>query len=47
MQILPNGVRRSQFLWISDFLPDEAAPMVSGLVDQGVAALKQRVEAGG
>jgi hypothetical protein len=47
MQIETAGEGASRFVWVSDFLPDEAAPMVSGLVDQGAAALKSSVEARG
>jgi hypothetical protein len=46
MQIEPNGEGKSRFVWVSDFLPDEAEPMVGGLVDQGAAALKKTVEKG-
>lgn len=41
MQILPGTEGGSRFLWISDFLPDEAEPLVRGLVDQGAAAFQQ------
>ena len=44
MQILPDGPGRSRLLWASDFLPDEAEPLVRGLVEQGAAAFKRAIE---
>ena len=44
MQIQAVGEARCRFIWISDFLPDEAEPMVRGLVDQGAAALQRVLE---
>lgn len=43
MQMLPveDGVR---FIWISDFLPDEAASIVEPLVRAGSQAIKQALE---
>ena len=46
MQILAEGENQSRFVWISDFLPEEAEPLVRGLVDQGAAALKSVLEGG-
>lgn len=43
MQIMEsNGGCR--FLWISDFLPDDAAPLVEGLMRQGAAAFARVAE---
>ena len=47
MQIIDAGEGNSRFLWISDFLPGDVAPLVSSLVDQGSAAFKRVLEAGG
>lgn len=47
MQILDAGEGKSRFVWMSDFLPNDVEPLVSGLVDQGSAAFKRVVEAGG
>jgi hypothetical protein len=44
MQIQALGDGRCRFIWISDFLPDEAEPLVQGLVDQGAAALRGVLE---
>jgi carbon monoxide dehydrogenase subunit G len=47
MQIMDAGEGKSRFLWISDFLPNDVEPLVSGLVDQGSAAFKRVLEADG
>ena len=44
MQILDDGKGRSRFVWITDLLPDEAAPAVEPLVEQGTQALKTNLE---
>jgi Polyketide cyclase / dehydrase and lipid transport len=46
MQVVDAGGGRSRFLWVSDFLPNDAAAMVAPLVEQGTAAMKAVVEAG-
>jgi carbon monoxide dehydrogenase subunit G len=43
MQILENG-GGCRFLWTSDFLPDEAAPLVEGLMRQGATAFARVAE---
>jgi hypothetical protein len=35
-----------RMIWVSDFLPDDAAAMVAPLVEQGAAALRRTVRAG-
>jgi hypothetical protein len=44
MQVIDDGAGKSRFVWISDFLPKEAAAMIGPLVDQGSAAMKSVVE---
>lgn len=44
MQIVEDG-RGCRFLWTSDFLPNEATPLVEGLMRQGAAAFAQAAEA--
>ena len=43
-QVLPDGNRRSRLVWITDLLPNDLAPLVEGMVDQGCAAIKQTLE---
>ncbi len=40
MQVLADGVG-SRLVWISDLLPDELAPAVGGLMDEGAAAMRR------
>jgi len=44
MQIVAEGADRSRVIWIADLLPHEAAPYVAGMMDQGLAAAKKRLE---
>lgn len=45
MQIVPEGEQRCRFVWISDFLPNEASAMVEPLMEAGAQALKHNLEA--
>ena len=44
MQIVEDGPGRCRFIWITDFLPAEAAPNLQPLIDAGTAALKSNLE---
>ena len=44
MRILADGPGRCRFQWTSDFLPDDFAPLVRSLMEQGAAAFKRAVE---
>ena len=35
----------SRVVWIADLLPDELAPAISGMIDQGMAAMKATLDA--
>jgi uncharacterized protein YndB with AHSA1/START domain len=43
-QVFSEGDKRSRLVWITDVLPNELAPLVEGMVDQGCAAIKQTLE---
>ena len=43
-QVFAEGDRRSRIVWIADLLPNDLADLVSGLMDQGCAAIKQTLE---
>ena len=43
MQIIPTG-QGCRFVWISDFLPDEVAPTVWPLVEEGCRAIATNLE---
>lgn len=38
MQVIADADGTSRFLWVSDFLPEEAQSIVRGLVEQGTEA---------
>ena len=44
-QVFADGERRSRLVWIADVLPDEAAPVIRGMMQQGMAAMKKALEA--
>lgn len=43
-QVFADGERRSRLVWIADVLPDEAAPVIRGMMQQGMAAMKKTLE---
>jgi carbon monoxide dehydrogenase subunit G len=43
LQVIADG-DASRVLWTSDFLPDAAAPVLSGMQDEGLAAMKRAFE---
>ena len=44
-QVFPVGDARSRLVWIADLLPEELAPVVDGLMDQGCAAIIRTLDA--
>jgi hypothetical protein len=43
-QVFPDGDGRSRFVWIADMLPNEMAPPIAGMIEQGLAAIKRTLE---
>ena len=43
MQILPEG-EGCRAVWIADLLPNDLAGAIAGMIDQGLAALKQNLD---
>lgn len=43
-QITPEGERQSRVVWICDLLPNELAPAVAGMIEQGMTAMKATLE---
>ncbi len=41
MQVLAEGERHSRLVWITDLLPNEAAEMIGGMIEQGSAAMQR------
>jgi len=46
-QVFPDGSSACRFVWIADLLPDEAAPAIAAMIDQGMAAIKETLEKAG
>jgi hypothetical protein len=44
MQVLDAGPGRTEFIWITDFLPAEMAEKIAPLIEQGTRALKSNLE---
>ena len=44
IQVCAAGDQRSRVVWIADLLPDSLADLVSGMMDQGGAAMKRTLE---
>ena len=39
--VVPEGDGRSRFVWVTDVLPDEAAPVVDGMMAQGLEVMRR------
>jgi hypothetical protein len=49
-QVFPDEPGTCRFVWIADLLPNEVAPSIAAMMEQGIAVIKQtleRTEAGG
>ena len=44
MQVFPDGESGARAVWIADVLPNEIAPAIAGMIDQGLAAMKKTLE---
>jgi carbon monoxide dehydrogenase subunit G len=43
MQVFPDG-EGCRAVWIADLLPNEMAPAIAGMIDQGLAAMKKKLD---
>ena len=43
-QVFPDGAAGCRFVWIADLLPNEVAPAIAALIEQGIAVIKQTLE---
>jgi hypothetical protein len=43
-QVIEDGNDRSRFVWVTDVLPDELGAPTSGLMDRGLAVIKETLE---
>ena len=44
-QVFPDGPNGCRFVWIADLLPDEAAPQIAAMIDQGMEVIQKTLEA--
>ena len=43
-QVFAAGGGRSRFVWIADLLPDEMAPAITAMIEQGLETIKRTLE---
>src|SRR5262245_50272337 len=43
-QVFAEGDNRCRVVWIADVMPNEAAPTMAGMIEQGLNAMKQNLE---
>jgi carbon monoxide dehydrogenase subunit G len=43
-QVFDQGDGTSRFVWIADLLPNDRAPGVAAMIEQGIAVIKQTLE---
>lgn len=46
-QVFADGPSACRFVWIADLLPNEAAPAIAAMIDQGMAAIVETLEKAG
>jgi len=44
MQVVSEGANQSRFVWITDVLPDDAAPRFANMMDQALPVIKHTLE---
>jgi len=45
-QVFADGGGATRFVWIADFLPDEHAPALTTMIENGLAAIKRHLDIG-
>jgi preprotein translocase subunit SecE len=43
-QVFANGAAVCRFVWIADLLPNEVAPAIAAMMEQGLAVIKATLE---
>jgi hypothetical protein len=41
MQVFGDGPGRSRVVWVADLLPNEIAPVIASMIEQGLAAMQK------
>ena len=44
VQVFTDGPLRTRVVWIADLLPNEMAPAIASMIEQGMAAMKKTLE---
>ena len=44
LQVFADGEGRSRVVWIADLLPNEVAPAIAAMIEQGMAVMKKTLE---
>jgi hypothetical protein len=44
LQVFAEGVTHSRVVWLADLLPNALAATIAGMIEQGMAAMKQTLE---
>ena len=44
MQVFADGANGTKAVWIADLLPNEAAPAIGAMIEQGMGAMKKTLE---
>ncbi len=44
MQVVSDGLKQCRFVWITDVLPDDAAPRFANMMDQAIPVIKRTLE---
>ena len=43
-QVFPDSPGHCRFVWIADLLPEDAAPAIAAMIDQGMAVIQKTLE---
>lgn len=43
-QVFDEGANRSRVVWIADLLPNELEPVIAGMIETSLAAMKKKAE---
>ena len=43
-QVFTEGTEKTRFVWIADLMPNEMAPTIAGMIEQGLGAVKRTLE---
>ena len=43
-QVFAEGERRTRFVWIADLLPNEMAPAITAMIEQGIETIRKTLE---